>query len=128
VADCSGALVFEPGRECDAVIARRKGAGSCEPSPRGVRRLTPETITSMATAIWAVTRLIDSAQRLTHYAKGATVNIGTVLGGQDANTVPDFAQAAIDLCFCTREDVCSRSSAGVRKRRWQVQTAVVRRS
>jgi glutamate carboxypeptidase len=57
-----------------------------------------------ANAIWAVARFVDLVQRLTDYPRGITVNVGKVLGGQGKNTVPDFAEAHVDLRFCTRAD------------------------
>ena len=61
-------------------------------------------------------RFVDRAQGLTDYARGVTVNVGKVLGGQGKNTVPDRADAWLDLRFCSRADGESSSSRCARRR------------
>jgi glutamate carboxypeptidase len=57
-----------------------------------------------ANAIWALARFIDRAQGLTDYDKGVTITVGKVSGGQGKNTIPDRAEALVDLRFITRAD------------------------
>jgi glutamate carboxypeptidase len=57
-----------------------------------------------ANALWALAKFVDRAQSLTDYARGLTVNVGKVTGGTTKNTVPDRAEAQVDLRFETRVD------------------------
>ena len=57
-----------------------------------------------ANALWALAKVVDRVQSLTDYAKGITVNVGKVTGGTSKNTVPDRAEALVDLRFETRAD------------------------
>jgi len=104
---CAGsaaALVFESGRAEDAIITRRKGTGAMEAVAHGKAAHAGNHHADGANAIWAVARFVDAVQQLTDYTRGMTVNVGKVLGGQGKNTVPDHAEAHVDLRFCTRAD------------------------
>jgi len=104
---CAGsaaALVLESGRAADAIITRRKGTGAMEAVARGKAVHAGNHHADGANAIWAVARFVDRVQQLTDYPRGITVNVGKVLGGQGKNTVPDHAEAHVDLRFCTRAD------------------------
>jgi glutamate carboxypeptidase len=103
-AGCAAALVLESGRAGDAIITRRKGTGAMEAVAHGKAAHAGNHHAEGANAIWAVARFVDLVQRLTDYPRGITVNVGKVLGGQGKNTVPDFAEAHVDLRFCTRAD------------------------
>jgi len=103
-AGCAAALVLESGRAGDAIITRRKGTGAMEAVAHGRAAHAGNHHAEGANAIWAVARFVDLVQRLTDYPRGITVNVGKVLGGQGKNTVPDFAEAHVDLRFCTRAD------------------------
>jgi glutamate carboxypeptidase len=100
----SGCLVFEAGREGDAIISRRKGTGAITAVAHGRAAHAGNAHEQGANAIWAIALLVDAAQRLTDYARGVTVNVGRFMGGQSKNTVPDRAEAQIDIRFCTRAD------------------------
>jgi glutamate carboxypeptidase len=93
------ALVLEAGRAGDAVITARKGTGSARAVATGKAAHAGNAHQQGANAIWAVARFIDEAQRLTDYARGVTVNVGKVSGGQSKNTVPDQAEAVLDFRF-----------------------------
>jgi glutamate carboxypeptidase len=104
---CAGsaaALVLESGRAEDAIITRRKGTGAVEAVAHGKAAHAGNHHAEGANALWAVARFVDKAQQLTDYPRGVTVNVGKVLGGQGKNTVPDYAEAHVDLRFCTRAD------------------------
>lgn len=104
---CAGsaaALVLESGRAEDAIITRRKGTGAMEAVAFGKAAHAGNHHADGANAIWAIARFVDLVQRLTDYSRGLTVNVGKVLGGQGKNTVPDHAEAHVDLRFCTRAD------------------------
>lgn len=98
------ALVFESGRARDAIITRRKGVGAVVAHAHGVAAHAGNHHREGRNAIWALSHFIDRAQRLTDYERGITVNVGKVLGGQGKNTVPDAAEAHLDMRFCRQED------------------------
>ncbi|MBX5484671.1 MAG: M20 family metallopeptidase [Myxococcaceae bacterium] len=104
IGGAQAALVFESGRANDAVITRRKGTGVITVVASGKAAHAGNAHAEGANAIWALARWIDRAQRLTDYARGVTVNVGKVSGGQGKNTVPDHAEAAVDMRFCTRAE------------------------
>jgi glutamate carboxypeptidase len=99
-----GALVFEAGRKNDLVITRRKGTGAVTVIAHGKAAHAGNAHKEGANALWAIAKLVDRAQGLTDYARGITVNVGKVTGGTSKNTVPDRAEALIDLRFETRAD------------------------
>lgn len=95
-------LVFESGRMGDAIITRRKGTGAVKAVVHGRAAHAGNNHQEGANALWAMARFVDAVQQLTDYPRGLTVNVGRVVGGQGKNTVPDHAEADVDLRFCTR--------------------------
>jgi glutamate carboxypeptidase len=104
ISGSSACLVFEAGRAADAVITRRKGTGGMTAIAHGRAAHAGNGHREGANAIWALSRFVDAAQNLTDYDRGLTVNVGRVTGGQGRNTVPDRAEAQLDLRFTTRAD------------------------
>lgn len=104
ISGSSACLVFEAGRQGDAIVTRRKGTGAMTAIAHGRAAHAGNAHEQGANAIWAMARFIDEAQRLTDYPLGITVNVGSVAGGQSKNTVPDRAEAELDLRFRTRKD------------------------
>lgn len=104
LAGASCALVFEAGRQGDAVITARKGTGSARVVATGKAAHAGAAHRAGVNAIWALARFIDRAQGMTDYARGVTVNVGKVSGGQGKNTVPDRAEALVDFRFTTAAD------------------------
>jgi len=106
IAGSSAALVFEAGRTSppDAIITRRKGTGGMTARAFGKAAHAGNNHKDGVNALWAIARFVDRVQSLTAYDRGVTVNVGKITGGQGKNTVPDEAEAAIDLRFCTAED------------------------
>jgi glutamate carboxypeptidase len=98
----SACLVFEAGRAGDAIITRRKGTGGMTAIAHGRAAHAGNHHDSGANAIWALARFVDGAQKLTAYDRGITVNVGRIQGGTSKNTVPDHAEAQLDLRFLTR--------------------------
>lgn len=98
------ALVFEAGRKADAIITRRKGTGGMTAVAHGRAAHAGNAHKEGHNAVWAVARFIDGVQQLTDYDRGVTLNVGRVSGGDSKNTVPDRAEAQLDLRFCTRAD------------------------
>lgn len=95
----AAALVFEAGRKGDAIITARKGTGGLTAVAAGKAAHAGNSHVNGANAIWALARFIDGAQQLTDYGRGITVNVGKVSGGQGKNTVPDRAEALVDMRF-----------------------------
>jgi glutamate carboxypeptidase len=104
IAGARGALVFEAGRKGDLVITRRKGTGALTVVAHGKAAHAGNAHKEGANAIWALAKFVDRAQQLTDYARGVTVNVGKINGGTSKNTVPDRAEAQLDLRFETRAD------------------------
>jgi len=99
-----GALVFEAGRKGDLVITRRKGTGAMTIRAHGKAAHAGNAHKEGVNALWALAKLVDRVQGLTDYARGVTVNVGKITGGTSKNTVPDRAEALVDLRFETRAD------------------------
>ena len=94
-------LVFEAGRAKDAVVTQRKGTGSLVAEARGRAAHAGNLHHEGVSAIWALSKFVDRAQQLTDYAKGTTINVGRIEGGEARNTVPDAARAELDIRFIT---------------------------
>jgi glutamate carboxypeptidase len=98
------ALVFESGRAKDMIITRRKGTGGMTAVAHGKAAHAGNLHHEGVNALWALAVFVDRVQRLTDYDAGRTVNVGKITGGQGKNTVPDRAEAAIDLRFTSTAD------------------------
>ena len=104
LSNAQAALVFESGRANDAIVTSRKGTGNLDVTAKGKAAHAGNNHQDGANAVWALSRFIDKAQGFTDYARGVTVNVGKITGGQGKNTVPDHATAELDLRFVTRAD------------------------
>jgi glutamate carboxypeptidase len=93
------ALVFESGRQKDLIITRRKGTGAVTLVAHGKAAHAGNAHREGVNAIWALAKLVDRVQALTDYDRGVTVNVGKISGGTTKNTVPDRAEALVDLRF-----------------------------
>jgi glutamate carboxypeptidase len=100
----AGALVFEAGRTTDQIVTRRKGTGKVSVTAHGRAAHAGNDLAAGINAIWALTRLVDAAQRLTDLDRGVTVNVGVIAGGTSANTVPAEARCDLDLRFVRAAD------------------------
>lgn len=101
---CQAALVLEAGRARDGIVTRRVGTGSVTARAVGRAAHAGNAYWDGANAIWALSRFIDAAQRLSSRETGATVNVGLVWGGTAKNTVAAEARAELDLRFATASD------------------------
>lgn len=97
--NASCALVFESGRPEDRIVTRRRGVGTVRARATGRAAHSGNAHADGANAIWSLSRFIDAVQGFTDYASGVTVNVGLVNGGTSVNTVPEQAEASIDLRF-----------------------------
>jgi glutamate carboxypeptidase len=93
------ALVFESGRPADRIVTRRRGTGNARIFARGKAAHAGNAHKDGASAIRALARFVEAAESLTDYARGVTVNVGTISGGSAGNTVPDAAEALLDLRY-----------------------------
>jgi glutamate carboxypeptidase len=99
-----GCLVFEAGRKLDAIITRRKGTGGVTATAHGKAAHAGNNHKEGVNAVRALARFVEQAELLTDYARGVTVNVGMFHGGDSKNTVPDRAEAKLDLRFETKAD------------------------
>ncbi len=117
------ALVFEAGRAADKIITSRKGTGSANVVATGKSAHAANDHKSGVNAIWAMARFIDRAQALTDYARGVTVNVGVIKGGEAKNTVPDRCEVDVDFrfekiadgrgTFAALEDAAAQAAASI---------------
>lgn len=91
----AAALVFESGRVTDEIVVARKGVGTMKVAVTGKAAHAGNDARLGISAIWALARFVDRAQRLS--TDDVTVNVGTIRGGTTANTVPEHAEGAIDF-------------------------------
>jgi glutamate carboxypeptidase len=98
------ALVFESGRAGDQIVTRRKGIAALTVTAHGKGAHAGNNHADGVNAIWALARFITRAQELTDYERGITINVGKVVGGMGKNTVPDHAEALVDIRFLTNRD------------------------
>ncbi len=101
----SNALVFEAGRIHDHIVTSRKGSGLFHLRALGRAAHAGNKHQAGANAIHAIAAAVLRVESLTDYARGLTVNVGTITGGTAKNTVPDMAEIGIDVRFTRGEDV-----------------------
>lgn len=95
--DAALTLCLEPALANGALKTARKGTGEITLVARGRSAHAGADHEKGRNAIEELAHHILSAQRLTNYAVGTTVNVGLVTGGTRTNVVPDLAQAAADF-------------------------------
>jgi glutamate carboxypeptidase len=137
IAGSAACLVFEAGRDADAIITRRSGTGQMAVVVHGHAAHAGNGHAQGANAIWAAARFVDAAQRLTDYDRGVTVNVGRFTGGETTNTVPDRAEVHVDLRFRANADAdalvasihraADEAVASVPRTRVELQGGVLRR-
>jgi glutamate carboxypeptidase len=93
------ALVFEAGRRGDAIITARRGVGGLRVLAEGQAAHAGAAHREGRNAIRSLARFVEFAESQTDYARGTTVNVGTIRGGTTPNTVPESAQAEVDMRF-----------------------------
>jgi glutamate carboxypeptidase len=93
------ALVFESGRADDSIVTRRKGIGNVRVEVAGRAAHAGNNHRDGINAIYALSRFVCAAQRLTDYEAGITVNVGTFSGGETTNSVPAAARCGVDFRY-----------------------------
>ena len=90
-------LVLEPGLPNGAIKTSRKGTGDISIAAHGRAAHAGVDHEKGRNAIEELAHHLLSAQRLTDYARGTTVNVGVVHGGTRPNVVPEEARAEVDF-------------------------------
>lgn len=90
-------LCLEPALAGGAIKTARKGTGDIVLETRGVAAHAGGNHEKGRNAIEELAHHILSAQKLTDYSRGTTVNVGIVAGGTRTNVVPDAARAEMDF-------------------------------
>lgn len=112
--EASCALVFESGRPEDRIVTQRRGVGTLRVVVSGKAAHSGNAHGDGASAIRSLARFIEASESRTDYALGSTVNVGEVRGGTSANTVPEHAEASVDLRF-ERVDAAHALLAGLKE-------------
>jgi glutamate carboxypeptidase len=86
------------------VVTARKGGGLFELEVVGKAAHAGNDHAGGVSAIHALALLVPRIEALTDYARGVTLNVGTIEGGTAKNTVPERARCTIDARFCTAAD------------------------
>jgi glutamate carboxypeptidase len=94
----------EPGRPSGAVITGRKGGVFLKFEVTGKAAHSGANFDQGISAIEEIARKIIALHALTDLARGTTVNVGIIAGGQTVNTVAPSARGEIDLRYVTPAD------------------------
>lgn len=97
-------LVFEGGRPNGDIVSYRAGNGGYDLEATGKASHAGNAHQDGVNAIEALAHAIVEVQKLTDYAKGLTVNVGTVHGGAKRNIVPASASAQVDVRYARAAD------------------------
>lgn len=99
-------IVFclEPALPTGEIKTARKGIGEIQVKVSGVAAHAGSDHQKGRNAIEELAHHILSAQKLTDYAQGTTVNVGVMAGGTRVNVVPEEAHAEIDFRVTTGEE------------------------
>ena len=94
----------EPGRLSGNVVSRRKGGVFMVMRITGKAAHSGGSFTDGISAIEELARKITAIHALTDLARGITLNVGLVSGGQSVNTVAPWAEGQIDLRYVEPAD------------------------
>jgi glutamate carboxypeptidase len=94
----------EPGRPSGAVVTGRKGGVFLRFEVFGKAAHSGGNFEKGISAIGELAHKIVAMHALTDLARGVTVNVGTVKGGQSVNTTAPHAEAQIDLRYVKPQD------------------------
>jgi glutamate carboxypeptidase len=101
----------EPGRPSGTVVTSRKGGVFMRVEVTGKAAHSGGSFAQGISAIGELAHKIIALHALTDLAKGVTVNVGLISGGQTVNTVAPSATGEIDLRFVTPGDRTAAMSA-----------------
>ena len=94
----------EPGRPSGNVVSGRKGGIFMLMEVFGKAAHSGGAYQDGISAIEELARKIQKLHKLTDLARGTTVNVGLVRGGQTVNTVAPYAAGEIDLRYVKKAD------------------------
>jgi glutamate carboxypeptidase len=99
-ADTRACLVFEGDGALDetfSLVAARKGRATFDIHVSGRGSHAGSSHDRGANAVVQLARIVDEVSRLTDYAAGVTVNVGSISGGTVPNRVPHEAIARLEM-------------------------------
>jgi len=96
-AEAKYVLVTEPAREGGKIVTARKGTARFEVHVKGRPAHSGARHQDGRSAIEELARQILILHSFTDYARGITVNVGTISGGTRANVVAEEAHALVDM-------------------------------
>jgi len=96
--------VMEPATPEGGIKTARKGTGIFTVVARGVAAHAGAAHDQGVNAIEELAHQILTLQGMTDYARGTTVNVGVVRGGERRNIVPDWAEVLVDLRVSSRAE------------------------
>lgn len=91
------ALIMEPARQNGALVTARRGAGEYALHVTGKAAHSGIAPQAGSSAIEELAQKIIKLHKLTDYAKGISINVGLIEGGNTVNTVAPTAVAHIDV-------------------------------
>ena len=94
----------EPGRPSGNVVTGRKGGVFMEFEVFGKASHSGGAYEAGISAIEELARKITQLHKVTDLARGTTVNVGLIRGGQTVNTVAPYAAGEIDMRYVTPAD------------------------
>ena len=94
----------EPGRPSGAVVTGRKGGVFSAVRIEGRAAHSGGNFEHGISAVEELARKIQAWHAITDLARGVTVNVGLVSGGQSVNTVAPWAEAQLDLRYVEAPD------------------------
>jgi len=94
----------EPGRPSGAIVTGRKGGVFLAFEVFGKAAHSGGNFEKGISAIGELAHKVVAMHRLTDLARGVTVNVGTVKGGQSVNTTAPHAEGQIDLRYIKPQD------------------------
>ncbi len=92
-------FVFEPARRSGALVRSRRGLGQFHLDVRGIASHAGGAHEKGRSAIRELSEKVVRIEKLTDYARGVTVNVGTFDGGTKRNIVPEHAEAWVDIRY-----------------------------
>jgi glutamate carboxypeptidase len=104
-------LNAEPGRVSGNLVSERKGGSFLRFRIKGKSAHAGVDFAAGASAISELAHKIVAMDAITDVARGVTLNVGLVRGGQSVNTTAPDAQGSIDIRYNTlrdRQDVLSK--------------------
>ncbi len=96
-AEASHVLVTEPARANGGCVTGRRGVGRYVVKAHGRPSHSGLDHPAGRSAIRALAAKVLEIEAMTDYAREVALNVGTIIGGTGANTVPERAEALVDL-------------------------------